>query len=183
MYSGNPNIRTLPVSATWVQNRPQEPPPESPAPAHSRPAPAVGKRTELARYRTPADERVLYGQRVNGVVRFLPDQPVVLDAPTASSEDSKCCCRKSLEREERPGAARQKRPNDEDGQSATTEPQPERRGCTGARVELARYVVSAGERQLFGQRIFGAVQITDVPVAAAGHSYVSDRGEQFALRK
>ena len=64
-------------SATWVQNRPQEPTPEIPAPANSRPAPVVGKRTELARYRIPAGERVLYGQRVDGVVRVTdrPAQP------------------------------------------------------------------------------------------------------------
>jgi hypothetical protein len=29
----------------------------------------VGERSELARYTVPAGERVLYGQRVNGVVR------------------------------------------------------------------------------------------------------------------
>ncbi len=29
----------------------------------------VGKRTELARYTIPAGERILHGQRVNGVVR------------------------------------------------------------------------------------------------------------------
>ena len=64
-------------SATWAHNRHQEPAPESPVPAHSRPAPAVGKRTELARYRIPAGERVLYGQRVDGVVRVTdrPAQP------------------------------------------------------------------------------------------------------------
>ena len=32
----------------------------------------VGERIELARYSVPVGERVLYGQRVNGVVRFLP---------------------------------------------------------------------------------------------------------------
>jgi hypothetical protein len=36
--------------------------------------PLVGQRVELARYRTSADERILHGQRVNGVVR-------VTDAP------------------------------------------------------------------------------------------------------
>jgi hypothetical protein len=35
----------------------------------------VGERVELARYTVPAGERVLYGQRVNGVVR-------VTDVPT-----------------------------------------------------------------------------------------------------
>jgi hypothetical protein len=35
----------------------------------------VGKRVELARYTIPAAERVLYGQRINGVVR-ITDVPV-----------------------------------------------------------------------------------------------------------
>ena len=37
----------------------------------------VGERTELARYSVPSGERVLYGQRIAGVVRLtdLPDGP------------------------------------------------------------------------------------------------------------
>jgi hypothetical protein len=38
----------------------------------------VGQRVELARYSIPAGERVLHGQRINGVVRFLPGEPGVL---------------------------------------------------------------------------------------------------------
>ena len=34
----------------------------------------VGQRVEVARYRIPAGERVLYGQRINGVVR-VTDNP------------------------------------------------------------------------------------------------------------
>ena len=34
----------------------------------------VGKRVELARYTIPADERIIHGQRVNGVVR-ITDNP------------------------------------------------------------------------------------------------------------
>jgi hypothetical protein len=34
----------------------------------------VGRRIELGRYRIPAGERVLYGQRINGVVR-VTDNP------------------------------------------------------------------------------------------------------------
>jgi hypothetical protein len=37
--------------------------------------PPVGQRTELARYRISAGERILYGQRVRGVVRVV-DAPV-----------------------------------------------------------------------------------------------------------
>ena len=61
-------------SATWAHNRHQEPAAENPAPAPRPRTPSVGKRTELARYRTPAGERVLYGQRVDGIVR-LTDRP------------------------------------------------------------------------------------------------------------
>lgn len=49
------------------------------APLGITPAPAlngnrVGQRVELARYTLPAGERVLYGQRINGVVR-VTDNP------------------------------------------------------------------------------------------------------------
>lgn len=36
--------------------------------------PIVGQRVELARYQLPAGERVLYGQRINGIVR-VTDKP------------------------------------------------------------------------------------------------------------
>src|SRR3984885_5396903 len=39
-------------TATWAQNRDQEPQPTSDTPAPRRPVPNVGKRTQLARYRT-----------------------------------------------------------------------------------------------------------------------------------
>ena len=38
--------------------------------------PQVGERVELARYATSAGERVLYGQRVNGIVR-VTDKPAI----------------------------------------------------------------------------------------------------------
>jgi hypothetical protein len=64
-------------SATWVQNREQEPPPiEDPGAAtpRRRRAPVVGKRTELARYTVTEGERILYGQRIDGIVR-VTDRP------------------------------------------------------------------------------------------------------------
>ena len=64
-------------SATWMHNREQEPPPvEDPGPAASRRrrAPVVGKRTELARYTVAEGERILYGQRIDGIVR-VTDRP------------------------------------------------------------------------------------------------------------
>jgi hypothetical protein len=50
------------------------------------------------------------------------------------------------------------------------------RGRTGGRVELARYVVSAGERVLFGQHVDGVVRVTDVPAHAGGRAYLVERG-------
>ena len=40
----------------------------------------TGARTELARYTVASGERVLYGQRINGVVRFLVAGRVVVVA-------------------------------------------------------------------------------------------------------
>jgi hypothetical protein len=39
------------------------------------PSRSVGERVELARYRTTTSERILHGQRINGVVR-ITDSPV-----------------------------------------------------------------------------------------------------------
>jgi hypothetical protein len=50
------------------------------------------------------------------------------------------------------------------------------RGRTGARVELARYTVSAGERALYGQRVDGVVRLTDVPIGPGGRAYLVERG-------
>ena len=61
-------------SATWAHNRHQEPEPTSDRPAPKRTTPVVGKRTELARYTVAEGERIVYGQRVDGVVR-VTDRP------------------------------------------------------------------------------------------------------------
>lgn len=77
MYSGRSNTRTSPVSATWTHNREQDPPlAKDPDPdvSRRRHAPLVGKRTELARYTVAEGERILYGQRIDGIVR-ITDQP------------------------------------------------------------------------------------------------------------
>jgi hypothetical protein len=63
-------------SATWAHHR--EPhPPAATRPVNRRPLPTVGQRTELARYTVAGAERVVYGQRVDGVVRVTdrPAQP------------------------------------------------------------------------------------------------------------
>ncbi len=55
-----------------------QPPPRARAdvdrPAPKRTTPVVGKRTELARYTVAEGERIVYGQRVDGVVR-VTDRP------------------------------------------------------------------------------------------------------------
>ena len=49
----------------------------------------VGERVELGRYTvTSAGQRVLYGQRVNGVVRFLGTMAEVFASSSSRSEDS-----------------------------------------------------------------------------------------------
>jgi hypothetical protein len=45
----------------------------------------------------------------------------------------------------------------------------------GQLTELERYIVSGGERVLYGQRIKGSVRITDRPAAGAGRSYLVER--------
>ena len=61
-------------SATWTQNRDQGSVIVDPAPTQRRNPPSVGTRTELGRYRTVKGERIVYGQRVDGVVR-VTDRP------------------------------------------------------------------------------------------------------------
>jgi hypothetical protein len=61
-------------SATWTQNRDQEPTVFEPAPAPRRTPPNVGARAALGRYRTTEGERIVYGQRIDGVVR-VTDRP------------------------------------------------------------------------------------------------------------
>jgi len=135
----------------------------------------VGERVELARYTVPGGERVLYGQRVNGVVRFLPEEPVVLDHPSGGSEDDKCRPAAVVDGRERPdggGGDRLNRDRDPLGPAGTTG----QRGRTGERVELGRYSTSVGERILYGQRVLGVVRVTDVPLIRGGRSYLVERG-------
>ncbi|MGH2885741.1 MAG: hypothetical protein ACRDPA_24090 [Solirubrobacteraceae bacterium] len=73
----------------------------------------VGKRVELARYTIPTGEHALYGQRVNGVVRFLPWDRVVLDGARADSNNDICRCRGRWATGGGAHAVRQKRPHGE----------------------------------------------------------------------
>ena len=77
MHSHTSNIHTSPGSATWTQNRDREPAAVGDPPAPRRRTPVVGARTELGRYQTTKDDRIVYGQRIDGIVR-------VTDRPTGS---------------------------------------------------------------------------------------------------
>jgi hypothetical protein len=73
-HSGRAQIPTAPANATWAHNHDTHPADPAPRTAR-RTSPQVGPRTELGRYTVPAGERVLYGQRVDGIVRLV-DRPV-----------------------------------------------------------------------------------------------------------
>ena len=136
----------------------------------------VGERVELARYTVPVGERVLYGQRVNGVVRFLPEKPVVLDSALGSSENSGCCPREPIHEDGSSSPARPTRPSADAGSAEAVGAATPRRGRTGPRVELARYSIPAGDRVLYGQRVDGVVRLIDVPLEAGGRAYLVERG-------
>jgi hypothetical protein len=46
----------------------------------------------------------------------------------------------------------------------------------GERVEFGRYEVLAGERVLYGQRVNGVVQVTDVSAAGCGRAFLVEQG-------
>jgi hypothetical protein len=48
-------------------------------------------------------------------------------------------------------------------------------GQTNARVELARYGQSAGERVIYGQRVLGVVRLVDEPADGNGRRYIIER--------
>ena len=50
-----------------------------------------------------------------------------------------------------------------------------RAGQTNARVELARYSLSAGERLIYGQRVLGVVRLVDEPADGNGRRYIIER--------
>jgi hypothetical protein len=52
--------------------------------ATASPSRSVGERVELGRYHTTTSERILHGQRINGVVRFLVARRVVVEVWAAA---------------------------------------------------------------------------------------------------
>jgi hypothetical protein len=114
MHPGDSNIPTLPASATWMNHREQEPAPgEDPGPAarRRRRAPVVGKRTELARYAVAEGQRIRYGQRIDGIVRFLAGSLAVLVSLLGPTEDRTCRSRTTIGAEGCTKAVRRKRRN------------------------------------------------------------------------
>ena len=59
--------------------------------------------------------------------------------------------------------------------TAPTVIKPSRVGQTNARVELARYSLSAGERVIYGQRVLGVVRLVDEPADKNGRRYIIER--------
>ena len=70
-------------SATSIPNRQQDPTPTpEPSRRSARRAPVVGQRTELARYTVSEGERILYGQRIDGIAASPTAPPPRAAAPT-----------------------------------------------------------------------------------------------------
>jgi hypothetical protein len=81
----------------------------TPTVTETRRAGQTNEPVELARY-TVSGERVIRGQRVLGVVRFLLGNSVVLVVSSRGSEDSRCRPRYALPGAARANASRHKRP-------------------------------------------------------------------------
>ena len=61
-------------TATWTHNRDRQPAAVEPEAARRGTPPNVGARVELGRYETSEGDRIVYGQRIDGVVR-VTDRP------------------------------------------------------------------------------------------------------------
>jgi hypothetical protein len=133
----------------------------------SSPAPSIGERVELARYTARGNERIVYGQWIDGAVR-ITDRPAA--GPGRSYLVERCLERdgfsalKALVED----YTRQARRLDEIPMVASLLWRIEQ-------VELARYTFTGGERMLYGQRVGGVVRITDRPVGGTGRSYLVER--------
>jgi hypothetical protein len=134
----------------------------------ARRAPRVGERVELARYAVCGGSRILYGQRIDGVVR-------VTDCPACGGGRA-YLVERGLER---------------DGYSALralVEDYTRQAGRLNAvpmaaslpehidQVELGRYEFTGGQRVLYGQRINDVVRVTDRPAGGGDRSYLVERG-------
>jgi len=57
-----------------------------------------------------------------------------------------------------------------------TQPRPQKTPSVGERTTLAHYHAAGEQRVIYGQRIDGAVRLTDCPAARSGRSYLIERG-------
>jgi hypothetical protein len=134
---------------------------------NSHPTPSTGERVELARYTVCGDERIIYGQWIDGVVR-------ITDRPAAGRGRSYL-----VERcHERDGFSALKALVEDYTRQARRLEQIPMTASLVWRVEqyeLARYTFTGGERVLYGQRVKGAVRVTDRPAGGPGRSYLVER--------
>ena len=130
----------------------------------SRSRPHVGERFELARYEVGDGERILYGQRIGKIVR-------VTDRPACGLGRSylveRCLAKDGL-------GAVEALVDDYVNQAARTDeiPMVGRPAPAAAQFELGRYTFCGGERILCGQKVKGALRVTDRPAVGGGRSYL-----------
>jgi hypothetical protein len=130
--------------------------------------PSDGTRVELARYTVRDGERVLYGQSIEGIV-WVSDCPA--SGPGRCYPVDHCAKREGL-------AAVKALVADYVRQAARLDAIPMLGGFVSRIDEfpLARYTFTGGERVLYGQRVNGAVRVTDRPARGPERSYLVECG-------
>jgi hypothetical protein len=131
--------------------------------------PRVGERIELARYAVCGSARVLYGQRIDGVVR-------VTDCPVSGGGRA-YLVERGLERDGY--SALRALVDDYTRQAGRLNAVPMAASLAEHidQVELGRYEFTGGQRVLYGQRINDVVRVTDRPAGGGGdRSYLVERG-------
>ena len=130
--------------------------------------PRVGERVELARYAVRGGARIIYGQRINGVVR-------VTDCP-ASGTGRSYLVERGLERDG--FSALKALVEDYTRQAGRLNAIPMAASLAESieQVELGRYMFTGGERVLYGQRINDVVRVTDRPAGGGDRAYLVERG-------
>jgi hypothetical protein len=134
----------------------------------SRRTPRVGERVELARYTAGGRRRILYGQRINGVVR-------VTDCPACGTGRA-YLVERGLERDGY--SALRALIEDYTSQAGRLDAIPMASSLAEGidQVELGRYVLTGGERVIYGQRVNDVVRVTDRPAGGSDRSYLVELG-------
>jgi hypothetical protein len=132
------------------------------------PTPRVGERVELARYTAGGRGRILFGQRIKGVVR-------VTDCPARGSGRA-YLVERGLERDGY--SALRALVEDYTSQAGRLDAIPMAASLVEHidQVELGRYVFTGGERVIYGQRINEVVRVTDRPAGGGDRSYLVELG-------